>query len=165
MIIIAQIRTPEDVAAVRALVEDFVAWAATQDPDADSAPAFHGLQAELDGLPGIYAPPGGAFLLARADGQPAGCVAFRPVGPGTAEVKRMWVRPDRRGLGIGRRLVEALVAAARAEGHRRIVLDSYHTMIAAHAIYRRAGFRDVPAPEGFPEAFRDRVVFMAMDLT
>lgn len=164
MTAIRQIETPEDCAAVKALVPEFVAWADTQDPDAATAPTFHNLEAELDGLPGIYGPPTGCFLLARSDGLPAGCVAFRQIDPETVELKRMYVRPEQRGSGVGMALVRALLDEARAQGRRRVILDSYHTMTGAHKIYRAVGFRDVLAPADFPALFLGRVVFMELAL-
>jgi GNAT superfamily N-acetyltransferase len=161
---IRQISTPEDCAAVKALVLEFVAWADTQDPDAATAPTFHDLQAELDGLPGLYAPPTGCFLLARRAGLAAGCVAFRQIDPETVELKRMFVRPDQRGSGVGMALVRALLDEARAQGRRQVTLSSYHTMTGAHRIYRAAGFRDLPAPADFPALYLGRVVFMDLSL-
>jgi putative acetyltransferase len=164
MIEIGQIETAEDCAAVKALVLEYVAWIMTQDPDAESAPVFEGLEAELDALPGIFGPPTGAFLLARREGEAVGCVALRQVEPGVAELKRMYVRPGQRGDGVGHQLVEAVIAAARAAGHRRIVLESYHTLTGAQRIYRALGFRDVPEPKDFPAKWHGRVVFMEMAL-
>ncbi len=164
MIEIRQISTPEDCAAVKALVLEFVAWAETQDPDAKSAATFQDLEKELDGLPGECRPPTGAFLLATDAGAPAGCVAFRELDAETVELKRMYVRPAMRGKGAGVKLVQDLIAEARAQGRRRIVLDSYHTMTSAHRIYRAVGFRDVAPPDDFPAHYLGRVVFMEMDL-
>jgi putative acetyltransferase len=164
MITIGQIGSPEDCAAIKALVLEFVAWAYTLDPDAATAPTFHNLEAELDSLPGIYGPPTGSFLLARTDGQPAGCVAFRQVDPHTVELKRMYVRPDQRGNGLGKALVRSLLDEARSQSRNKVVLDSHHTMTGAHKIYRAAGFRDVDPPKGFPALYLGRVVFMELDL-
>lgn len=164
MITIGQIASPEDCASVKALVLEFVAWGETQDPDAATAPTFHNLEAELDGLPGIYGPPTGCFLLARNAGFPAGCVAFRLIDDDTVELKRMYVRPDQRGNGVGMALVRTLLDAARAQGRRRVILSSYHTMTGAHKIYRAVGFRDVAPPEGFPAHYLGRVVFMELAL-
>jgi ribosomal protein S18 acetylase RimI-like enzyme len=91
-------------------------------------------------------------------------VAFRKHGAGAAELKRMYVRPEQRGQRIGWTLINALMAEARNQSYRRIVLDSHRTMTSAHRIYRAAGFRDVAAPPGFPERFLSRVVFMEMNL-
>jgi putative acetyltransferase len=164
MITIRQIATPEDCAAAKALVLEFVAWCDTIDPDAQSAATFSDLQTELDALPGIFGPPGGSFLLARNDGKPVGCVAFRETATDSVEVKRMFVRPDQRGQGVGQNLVRDLIALARARGRKRMELSSYHTMTGAHKIYRSFGFRDVPAPADLPELYLGRIVFMEMDL-
>jgi GNAT superfamily N-acetyltransferase len=164
MLTIAQIATPADIDGVRGLVREFTRWAFELEPDAQSAPTFADLETELAMLPGVYGPPTGCFLLARDEGHPVGCVAFRAHGADTVELKRMYVRPDQRGKGVGRQMVAALLAEARRLNKRRIVLDSHHTMAGAHAIYRAAGFRDVAPPADFPEEYRSRVVFMEMDL-
>jgi GNAT superfamily N-acetyltransferase len=163
---ICQIETPDDIDAVRGLVREFFAYAETLDPDAKSASTFGGLEAELAALPGgPYGPPDGCFLLARVDGAAAGCVALRRTDATLAEVKRMFVRPSFRGQKIGQRLVTALLTKARDLGYLHVELSSFYTMTSAHAIYRAAGFRDVPQPPGFPKEYEDRVVFMEMDLT
>lgn len=164
MITTQQISTPEDCAAVKALVLEFVAWCQTFDPDTNSAPTFKDIDAELNALPGIYGPPTGCFLLARNNGTPVGCVAFREVGPGTVEVKRMFVRPDQRGLGVGLALVQKLIATARAQGRTRMELSSYYTMTSAHKIYRSEGFQDVPAPPDLDAIYQGREIFMEMAL-
>ena len=165
MLTIAQARSGEDIAALRSLVREFTTWAISLDPGSESAPTFRNLEQEIATLPGSYAAPTGAFLLARIDGAPVGCVAFRDLGPGTVEVKRMYVRPDARGHRIGEALVAALLTEARQRGKARVVLDSFHTMTSAHRIYRAAGFRDVAAPDDFPDHLKPKVVFMEMDLT
>jgi ribosomal protein S18 acetylase RimI-like enzyme len=101
---------------------------------------FQGFQAELAALPGAYARPGGRLLLAWRDGEVAGCGALRPLGPGVAELKRMWTRPDQRGHGVARAVAGALLDAARAEGHRAVRLDTLEWMSAARALYRSLGF-------------------------
>jgi ribosomal protein S18 acetylase RimI-like enzyme len=102
---------------------------------------FQDLERELAELPGAYAPPRGRLLLARADGQTAGCVALRPRGPDVCEMKRLYVRPACRGAGAGRALVERVLAEAKAIGYRRMVLDTLATMESAQALYRAFGFR------------------------
>jgi putative acetyltransferase len=103
---------------------------------------FQGFEAELKELPGTYAPPRGSLLLALQDGKPAGCGAFRPLGGGTCEMKRMYVRPAFRGLGIGRMLAQSLIAEARAQGYLSMKLDTIQTMVEAITLYRALGFRE-----------------------
>lgn len=105
---------------------------------------FQGFQAELESLPGAYAPPRGRLLLAWVDGEVAGCGALRPLGGDAAEMKRMWVRPAFRGRGLGRAVAEALLQAARAEGYARVRLDTLPVMTEARALYRSLGFVQVP---------------------
>ena len=162
---IAQISTPDQIDAVRGLVREFFIYAEMLDSEAKNASTFDGLEAELAALPGgPYGPPDGCFFLASVDGVPAGCVALRRTDAMTAEVKRMFVRPSFRGQKIGQKLVATLLSDAQAKGYRRIKLSSFHLMTNAHAIYRTAGFRDVPPPPDFPDLFRGKVVFMEMDL-
>ena len=163
MLTISQISSAQDIAAVRDLVIEFTTWAISLDPD-EAPPTFDNLEAELATLPGVYGPPTGCFLLARDDDRPVGCVAFKSHGDGTVELKRMYVRPDQRGKGTGQRLVSALIAEARTQQNRRIILDSFHTMTSAHNIYRGLGFSDIPAPADFPPSLLGKVVFMEMTL-
>ena len=132
---IVAVRTATDVAVVATL---FRAYAASLDVDL----AYQGFEAELAGLPGRYAPPGGDLILARSleDG-PLGCVALRAMEePGCCEMKRLFVLPTGRGLGLGRALVEAVVERARTLGYREMRLDSLPSMADAVALYRKCGF-------------------------
>lgn len=105
--------------------------------------SFQGFAAELDGLPGEYAPPRGRLLLARYDGVVAGCIAMRPLANDICEMKRLYVRPDLRASGAGRLLAERVIAEARALGYRRMCLDTLPTMGRAQHLYERLGFRDI----------------------
>ncbi len=104
--------------------------------------AFQGLAAERADLPGRYARPAGVLLLARGRaGAPLGCVGLRPVPPdGCCEMKRLYVAPRGRGLGLGRALVEAVIAEAVRIGYRHMRLDTLPGMGGAIALYREAGF-------------------------
>ena len=161
---IAQVESPEQIAAVRELLDEYLAWTRTIEVDAMDAPTFHGLEAEMASLPGVFAPPRGRLLLAMDDGQPAGCIAFKPFDESTAEVKRFYVRPAMRGRHIGKRLVSRLVDEARSAGYTHMILDSHISMTGAHHIYRQFGFEVVPAPPDFPEHLKPVVVFMRSDL-
>lgn len=125
--------------------------------------AYQDFGAELSGLPGQYAQPGGALLLARSlEGTPLGCVGLRPCAElGACEMKRLYLVPAARGLGLGRALAAAVVDRARSLGYREIRLDTLPTMAKAQSLYREMGFRQIepyyaPTPPG--------TVFMARDL-
>jgi len=99
---------------------------------------FQGFESEVATLPGDYRAPDGALLLAPG----RGCVAVRRLVGATCELKRLYVRPGERGTGLGRALVEAALAHARALGYRRVLLDTTPGMEAAHALYGTLGFRE-----------------------
>jgi len=106
---------------------------------------FQGFDAELRELPGMYAPPAGRLLLARARGEAAGCVGIHPLGPAVAEMKRLFVRPAFRGEGLGRILALRACEEARGAGYRKIRLDTVGgIMDPAIALYRDLGFSEIP---------------------
>lgn len=106
---------------------------------------FQGFERELAELPGAYAPPSGRLIVALVDGVVAGCGALRPLDPGVAELKRMWVRPVFRGRGLGRAIAEVLLRAADELGYRAVRLDTLGSMKEAQALYADLGFRKIPA--------------------
>ncbi len=122
---------------------------------------FQGFEAELATLDIMYGPPGGVLLLAFVDVRLAGCIAYRRYGEGVCEMKRLYVRPAARGHKLGRRLVDELIAHARAAGYRRMILDTLPTLHAAIALYRTLGFVETPPYYDNPIP---GVVYMALDL-
>ena len=105
---------------------------------------YQGFSAELATLPGQYAPPSGDLLLAKVDGEAAGCVALRALDESVLEMKRLYVRPSTRGMGLGKRLVEAAISAARRSGYAELRLDTLGTMVSAQDLYRKVGFVEIP---------------------
>jgi GNAT superfamily N-acetyltransferase len=133
---VSLVDSPDDVATFRALCEEYAA----------SLPfslCFQSFDDEMRTLPGRYAQPKGCMLLAWSGMHPAGCAALRPVpevGPGVCEMKRMYVRPTARGIGLGRDLAEALIQFAKSAGYERMVLDSEPSFAAALSLYESLGF-------------------------
>lgn len=133
--------TALDMASVRDI---FLEYAGTLSVNLD----FQDFEAELTALPGDYAPPRGALLLARAGGVLAGCCALRPMDssdyPNAAEMKRLFVRKAFRGFGLGRQLTEAILDEARRAGYGTVLLDTLDEMEAARALYEDLGFEEIP---------------------
>jgi len=136
--------TPASGEELAALREVFVEYAEGLGVDL----CFQQFDQELRELPGEYAAPRGALLLATVDGAVAGCCALRPLDaadyPNAAEMKRLYVRKAFRGFGLGRQLAEAILDAARQAGYACVLLDTLDDMEAARALYDELGFQDIP---------------------
>lgn len=145
MLAIAPVTTPAELEVVREMLREYQEQLGI---DLD----FQGFAGELASLPGAYAPPGGRLLLATDDGTPVGCIALRDIGAGRSEMKRLFVRHTARGLGVGKALVERIIAEARAAGFCEIVLDTLPSMDAAQRLYESLGFRDIPPYNANPIA-------------
>jgi len=153
---------------VRELVRSFVAWhrerhvqdLALIDQYFDAA-AF---ESELASLPGAYAPPRGALLLALRDGQPAGCVALKELDAGCCAMKRLFVYPHLQGQGIGHALASRIIERARQCGYRAMRLDTSVRQTEAIGLYRRLGFSTIEPYYDLPQSLRDWLVFMEFAL-
>jgi ribosomal protein S18 acetylase RimI-like enzyme len=114
---------------------------------------FQNFDKELEELPGHYAPPNGRLLLAEYEGQSAGCVAMRALEPGICEMKRLYLRPRFRGIGLGRALADRIIAEARQVGYRRMRLDTVEPVMKdAVGMYRKLGFKEISPYRSNPVA-------------
>ncbi|MCW5655962.1 GNAT family N-acetyltransferase [Hydrogenophaga sp.] len=131
---------PQDLQTVRDLFQDYQG-------ELGIDLQFQGFDAELAGLPGDYAPPAGALLLAEVDQTPAGCCALRPLHNtdhlNACEMKRLFVRKAFRGFGLGRLLVERILTEGQLAGYTTMLLDTLSDMETARALYQEAGFIEV----------------------
>jgi GNAT superfamily N-acetyltransferase len=114
---------------------------------------FQGFDKEIAGLPGDYAAPGGALLLASCGEEITGCVALRGLQPGICEMKRLYVRPRFRGKGAGLALMRSVMDKARQLGYVKMRLDTLEPLMKdAVAMYRKSGFREIPPYGATPVA-------------
>jgi putative acetyltransferase len=137
--------TTDAITITRAALTDDVSRALITELNAELSGMYPEPGANHFGLdPAEVAPGRGAFLVVWMNGVPVGCGAVRSLDPQTGELKRMYVAPAARGTGLGRRLVDALQAEARALGLRRLVLETGTRQHAAIALYRATGFEPIP---------------------
>ena len=133
----SQVESPAQIAQVRELFLEYA-------KSLGFSLCFQNFDKELAGLPGDYAPPGGRLLLADCEGQLAGCVALHPLDPTICEMKRLYLRPQFRGKGLGRALADRIIAEARLIGYRHMRLDTVEPVMKdAVAMYRKVGFREI----------------------
>jgi ribosomal protein S18 acetylase RimI-like enzyme len=136
LLIIRRATTEEGLAQAREL---FIEYGASLSVDL----RFQNFDEELATLPGDYAPPRGRLLIAIHENEIAGCVALREIEESVCEMKRLYVRPNFRGLNIGRELAGAIIAEARQIGYAKMRLDTLPTMKSARALYDSLGFREI----------------------
>lgn len=128
--------SPDDLDAARRLFREYVTGL-------DFALDFQDFEDEMDALPGPYAAPDGAILLAEVNETPVGVVAVKPLDEeGVCEMKRLYVRPEHRTQGIGHALGKAILNTARDLGYDVMRLDTVESMTAARALYRSLGFEE-----------------------
>jgi ribosomal protein S18 acetylase RimI-like enzyme len=152
---LTQATSNKEVQQARKLFEEYAAWLGIN-------PCFQNVDKELAELPGEYAPPSGRLFLANENDQTAGCVGLRKIGDGIGEMKRLYVRPDFRGQGLGRTLTETILQEAREIGYRRVRLDTLPgKMDQAIAMYRSLGFKNIAPYYDNPV---EGVAFMELEL-
>ncbi len=152
---IVRIASDGDIPEVRGLFREYVDWLGID-------LSFQNFEQELAALPGDYAAPDGRLLVSQHEDRLAGCVALRRLDPDRCEMKRLYIRPQFRGSGLGRRLVLAIMDEARAIGYRSIRLDTLPQMSAAQGLYESLGFREIEAYRFNPVA---GTRFLEADLT
>ncbi len=138
---------PADSEAVRRL---FRAYEKSLDGSLAAVLCFQGYEAELAGLPGDYAAPRGALLLASQDGAVIGMAALRGIAPDVGEMKRLYVEPSHRYGGLGAALAKAIITVAERAGYRLLRLDTHVSMVGAMSLYRQLGFMEIPRYYGPP---------------
>jgi len=133
---IVTVETNEELEIIKEL---FVEYADSLGFDLD----FQDFKQELANLCGDYAPPKGCLLVAKYKGQIAGCVGLKQFSDDICEMKRLYIRPEFRGLGIGRVLAEAIIEQARKIGYTLVRLDTVPTMKVARALYQSLDFKQI----------------------
>ena len=137
MTTILQVEGEEGVKQARGLFREYEAWLGLD-------LCFQNFEKELAELPGAYAPPTGRLLLAFEDDQLVGCVALRKLSDGVCEMKRLFVRPQFHGRGLGRRLAERIIDEARRASYERMRLDTLPEQMGnAITLYRSLDFKEI----------------------
>jgi ribosomal protein S18 acetylase RimI-like enzyme len=152
---IANATSAEDYAAARSLIEEYAAALGVD-------LCFQNFPEEMANLPHLYGPPRGCLLLARTNGELVGCVAVRDRNTDVCEMKRLYVKPQHRRTGLGRRLAESAIGHARQLRYARMVLDTLPSMSAARFLYESLGFREI---EGYYQNPLGDVRYLACSLT
>ena len=155
MVRIVQVEQPEEIESARILFREYETWLGM-------SLCFQGFEEELVGLPGKYMPPEGRLLLAYVDDDLAGCIALRKLEEGICEMKRLFLRENARGHGLGNQLIEKLIEDARTIGYKKMRLDTYPPKMGkAVGLYESHGFVSIPTYYHNPH---DGVLFMELNL-
>lgn len=158
--------TPDDIEVVRDLVAGYVQWLIDTYPhESDDILSYYSperIRQALDEVGLDYMPPKGLALIARLDGVPVGCVLARPLEPGVAEMKRLFIAPAARGRGLGVGLVRALIGHMSCWGNSTVRLDTAVFLTDAIALYRRLGFVEIEPYFDVPAEAQKTAIFMEL---
>ena len=152
---LSEARTEAEIETARALFKEYAAALGVD-------LCFQNFERELNNLPEEYGPPGGRLLLASSDDELVGCVGVRKLDEGVCEMKRLYVRPRARGLGLGRVMAKEIVSAAGQLGYGSMRLDTLPSMKEAVPLYRSLGFKETEAYRYNPV---EGTIYMELDLT
>jgi ribosomal protein S18 acetylase RimI-like enzyme len=141
MLKIYQVETDEDIEVTRSLLAEYLA--SREFEESIFPEEVQAFQMQLSELPAEFAPPKGCLFLAMYGEQPAGCVGLRDLGDAICEMKRLYVKPEFRGLKIGRKLMESIITEARTIGYSAIRGDTIPSMQAAKTLYISLGFKEI----------------------
>ena len=166
---IVEARSGDQIGDVASLMRDFAAWCVDR---YQSRPALvetylrgGDFDKEVVSLEQVYGPPDGVLLLALVDGAPAGCVAMRRIGNRICEMKRLFVSAEYQGLGLGKRLCEALLRKSQDRGYRLMRLDTGDLQTEAQSLYRSMGFKEIKPYYELHEDIRPYFIFMERALS
>jgi putative acetyltransferase len=149
-----KVSSPEQVSEARLLFREYVR-------EIGESLEYQGFSEEQSTLPEPYTPPDGIIFLARVNGNLAGCIALRSINRQNGELKRLYVRSNYRGIGVGKQLVEALIQTAREAGYNNLYLDTLPSMLRAQKLYNKLGFETI---EPYHSNYLPGTSFYVLDL-
>ena len=151
----------EHPAEIAGLFREYTDMLVAGDPKFAAYLELQDYEEELRHLEGKYGPPRGALILARENGETAGCIALKEMDETRCELKRLYVRPAFRGRGLGGMLTDMIIERARAAGYKEMLLDTLPFLQSAQRIYRAAGFREI---ERYNDSPMDGATYMKLEL-
>lgn len=161
-------KSEQDIEDVRGLMREYLVWHGVRYSEyrdlLEKHVDYKAYQLEIDRLPGEYDAPKSCFLMARRGNDVVGCVALRDLGEGFAEMKRMFVRPQAQGSGVGKRLTTSIMKIASALGYATMRLNTGPLQTEAVNMYQNLGFKFIKPYYDLPPALEERLVFMECDL-
>ena len=168
VITISDVENEQDVDAIRNLMQGYLVWHGKRYHEyrdhLDKYFDYEGYQREMDQLPGDYAPPKGRLLIARRGKEVLGCVALRGLEDNIAEMKRLFVKSEAQGLGVGKRLAKSVMRIARELGYATMRLDTGPLQTEAVSMYQTLGFKFIEPYYDLPNELGELLVFMQCDL-